>query len=472
MKKFTFLFLMMISLTVFGQDFVDVTGALPQLSFGISAWGDFDGDGDLDLFFTGQLNANSNGGGLYKNDNGTFTLLTSSGLPQWNLGAADWGDIDGDGDLDIAIMGYDGNTGVTDVFINNGNGTFTAANAGLAQVYTGDLHFADINGDGNLDIGVTGVDLLNSVDLAKLYLGDGNGNFSEVTNVSLPPMNYGHIKFADYDNDGDTDFVLSGWNDVTNLAYTKIWENNGNGGFVEQSLNLPQLWLGDVEWGDVDNDNDLDLVTTGTSNVDSEAHLMLNNNGVFIDDPHFHIDGAHRVANIELADFNNDGSLDIFITGVHVNGASENFIAKIYNNNGSGVFSENTNISNLVAVQYGDADAGDYDNDGKVDLFVTGVDVNFFGVGKLYHNGPVVTVDNILDSKFNIYPNPAINLLNVDNKKGLKFKVKLNDLTGKTVYSKQTNTDLKINVSKLPAGMYLLKITSDKNTLVKKVIVK
>ena len=113
-----------------------------------------------------------------------------------------------------------------------------------------------------------------------------------------------------------------------------------------------------------------------------------------------------------------------------------------------------------------------YDNDGKVDLFVTGVNVTYVGVGKLYHNGPVGTVSNILDSKFNIYPNPASNLLNIDNKNGLDFTVYLNDLTGKTVYSNQSNSDLKINVSNLPAGMYLLKITSEKNTLVKKVIVK
>jgi hypothetical protein len=472
MKKFTFLFLMSISLTVFGQDFIDVTGALPQLSFGFSAWGDFDGDGDLDLYYAGQLNASSNGGGLYQNDNGTFTLLTNSGLPMWNLGAADWGDVDGDGDLDIAIMGYDGNTSLADVFINNGNNTFTAANAGLAQVYSGDLQFADINGDGHLDIGITGVDLANGVDLAKLYLGDGNGNFTELTAANLPPINYGHIKFADYDNDGDVDFVLSGWNDSTNLAYTKIWANDGNANFTEQSLNLPQLWLGDDEWGDVDNDGDLDLVLTGTSNVDSEAHLMLNNNGIFTDDPHFNIDGAHRVANIELADFDNDGSLDIFITGANVVGSSETLIAKIYNNNGSGVFSENTNISNLAAVQYGDADAGDYDNDGKVDLFVTGVDVNYFGVGKLYHNGPVVSVENVLNDKFNIYPNPATDFISINNKDNLTYQASLNDLTGKTVYANQANTDIKINVSNLPAGMYLLKITSDKNTLVKKVVVK
>ncbi len=472
MKKITFLFLLT-SLFSFGQDFVDVTGSLPQLSYGFSAFGDYDGDGDLDLYYAGQLNANSNGGGLYEYDNGTFTLVANSGLPMWNLGAADWGDIDNDGDLDIVIMGYDGNDGLSDVFINNGNGTFTAADAGLPQVYFGDVQFADINGDGNLDIGITGVDLTTGVDLAKLYLGDGSGQFAEVSGANLPPINSGHIKFADYDNDGDMDFVLSGWNDTTDASYTKIWANDGSANFTEQSLNLPQLWLGDDAWGDVDNDGDLDLVITGTSNLDSEAHLLLNDNGSFVDDPHFNILGAHRLANIELKDFDGDGSLDIFITGVNVQGSSENLIAKIYNNNGSGLFSENTNVTNLVAVQYGDADAADYDNDGKVDLFITGSDVNFFGVGKLYHNGPVNGIDNILAGQFTIFPNPAHNIVNIKAKTNdFNFNISISDLTGKSVYQQSGSGQLQINVSQLPAGMYLIKVSGDNHSFIKKLIIK
>ncbi len=472
MKKITLL-LLLTSLFSFGQDFVDVTGSLPQLSYGFSAFGDFDGDGDLDLYYTGALNASSNGGGLYEYDNGSFTLLPNSGLPMWQLGEADWGDIDNDGDLDIVIIGYDGNTSLADVFINNNDGTFTAAGAGLPPVYSGDVQFADINGDGNLDIGITGVNLNNSTDLAKLFLGDGNGNFTEVTGVNLPPINFGHIKFADYDNDGDQDFVLSGWNDIPNATYTKIWKNNGDGTFTEQNLGLPQLWLGDNEWGDVDNDGDLDLVITGTAASDSEAHLLLNDNGVFTADPHFNILGAHRVANIELQDFNGDGSLDIFIDGVNVQGNNETLIAKIYNNNGSGVFTENANVTNLIGVQYGDADAGDYDGDGKVDLFITGADVNFFGVGKLYHNGPASAVDNVLAQKFAVYPNPAHHFLNINPPAdGVLFNLQLTDLTGKVVYINEASEALQLDVSELPAGIYLVKISSGNNYFVKKLIIK
>jgi len=476
MKKTILLSLLLTVYLSYGQNMVDLdavtgTSVFPQLANGFSAWGDYDGDGDLDLYFTGELNANSNGGGLYENDNGTFTLLSNSGLPMLSLGAADWGDIDNDGDKDVVVMGYNGSSGSADVYINNGNGTFTAAFSGIFLSYMGDVAFADYDGDGDLDIGLTGIETTNWTFFTRIYTNNGSGSFTPL-NLNLPALNYGKIKFADYDNDSDMDFILHGWDTPNNVAYTKIWQNDGSNNFTEVSLNLPQLWLGDLEWGDVDNDGDLDLIISGTSSSDSEAHLMLNNNdGTFTDDPHFNnVTPAHRIASIELADFDNDGFLDFFVAGTNVVGAVETKIAKLYNNNGSGVFSENTN-NTFAGVDYSDADVGDYDNDGKVDLFYTGVDSNNFALSKLYHNGPVVGINNILSGKFDIYPNPANNWLYISNKQQLNYNIQISDLTGKKVFEKKSGLDLKINVSNFPAGMYLLKIANNQNQLVTKLII-
>jgi len=470
MKKITFLFLLT-GFWAFGQNFVDVTGSLPQLSFGFSAWGDYDGDGDLDLYFTGGLNANSNGGGLYQNDNGTFTLVTNSGLPILNTGAADWGDVDGDGDIDLVVMGYDNNVAVTDVYINNGNGTFSASDTGLLNSYMGDVSFADYDSDGDLDIALTGIETTNWTFFSKIYVNDGSGNFTDA-NLNLPPMNYGKFKFADYDADGDMDFVLNGWNSATNAPYTKIWQNDGNNNFIATNLNLPQLWLGDVEWGDVDNDGDLDLVINGTASSDSESHLLLNNGGTFTDDPHFsNVTPVHRVASIELADFDNDGSLDIFIAGTNVVGSSEVKVAKLYNNNGSGVFTENTN-NTFTGVDYTDADSADYDNDGKVDLFYTGTDSNGFSNSKLYHNGPVNSVSEELAKKFTIYPNPAHDVLNIDNQNQFDYNITISDLTGKSILKQTAEGNTQIDVSNLPTGMYLVKISYHKDSFMQKLIIK
>ena len=471
MKKITFLFLLT-GFWTFGQNFVDVTGSLPQLTYGFSAWGDYDGDGDLDLYFTGQLNANSNGGGLYQNDNGTFTLVTTSGLPLYSIGAAQWGDTDNDGDLDLVVMGYDGNDGNVKVFVNNGNDTFTDAFAGLPDVYMGDLNLGDVNGDGLIDIAITGLETTNSVDLSKVYVNNGGNNFTELTSVSLPPINYGKIKFVDYDADGDLDITLAGFSDLTNTAYTKVWQNDGSQNFTEQNLGFPQLWLGDFEWGDVDGDGDLDFVIIGTPSSDSEAHLLINNNNTFTDDPHFsNVLGAHRVAALELADFNLDGFLDIFISGMNVVGSSETVIGKLYENNGAGIFTENTNES-FSGAQYGDADAGDYDSDGKTDIFVTGADASFFGIAKLYHNENVNAVNEVLANKFKIYPNPAHNVIYIENKNEFDYTINVTDLTGKNILSETANGTTHIDVSNLPLGMYLVKISDNQNSFVKKIVVK
>jgi len=470
MKRIILLFLLT-GFWAFGQDFVDITGSLPQLSNAFSAWGDYDGDGDLDLFFTGELNADNNGGGLYKNDNGTFNLVVGSGLPALSLGAADWGDVDNDGDMDLVIMGYNG-AGVTDVYINNGNGSFTAASAGIYNSYMGDVVFADYDSDGDLDIALTGIETTGWTFFSKIYKNDGNGNFSD-SGLNLPPINYGKFKFADYDNDGDMDFVLHGWNNSIGAAYTKIWQNDGANNFSETSLNLPQLWLGDIEWGDIDNDGHLDLIVTGTSESDSEAHLLINNHdGTFTDDPHFsNVTPVHRVAAIELADFDNNGSLDIFIAGMNVVGETETKIAKIYNNNGSGVFTENTDNS-FTGVDYSDADVADYDNDGKIDLFYTGFDSNGFAYSKLYHNGPVVKINNILAEKFDIYPNPAHDILNINSLEKFNYHIQITDLTGESILNQTGEGNLRINISDLPAGLYLVKISDHHHSFVKKLVIK
>ncbi len=473
MKKITIL-LVLLSITTYGQ-LLDVTGNLPQYGFGFSAWGDFDGDGDLDLYYAGDFNGVGSGG-LFVYDNENFTLLTTSGLPAYSLGAADWGDFDGDGDLDIIISGYDptignGGSGVADIYINNGNQTFTALNAGLPPVYMGDARFTDLDGDGDLDVAIGGTDLGAGADLVKLYKNNGDTTLTEIA-VTFPPLNIPKIKFADYDNDGNVDLAVSGFNSSTNSAYAKIWKNTGNLNYTEQSLGLPQIWLGDLEWADIDADGDLDLVITGAATTESEAHLLLNNNdGTFTDDPHFNITGGHREAVIELADFNQDGSLDIFIAGFHSSNGTDYLFAKLYDNNGSGIFTENTN-NTFVPVHYADGDAADYDNDGKVDLFYTGEDANFFGIAKLYHNGPTAGIQNTAIEGLNLYPNPAHEVLYIQNENNNPIQITIADITGKSIYQNTANTTLSINVSNYPAGIYLIKIVQGNQTMNQKLIIK
>jgi len=473
MKKITIL-LLWISLSANAQVLSDVTGNMEQMTFAFSAWGDFDNDGDLDVYYAGELDANNNGGGLYENDNGTFTLLMDANnvgvIPAFNTGAADAGDFNGDGNIDFVIMGADMSyMGHADIYINNGDGTFTAMGSPLPDSYMGDVKFFDSDGDGDLDVLITGFD--NSYSFyTKLFIND-NGTLTENTNNAFPALNYGRIAIADYDNDGDLDFSLNGLNDATSNFYTKIWKNEGANIFTEQDFGLAQLWLGDMEWGDIDNDGDLDFVYGGTLGSDSEIHLMINDNGNFTEDTNFAVTPVHRGFGIELADFDLDAYLDIFVVGTHYDSATntDEKIAKIFINDRDGGFAEDTHNS-LPGVEFCESQAIDYDNDGKTDLFYTGMDLNGFALTKLYHNDTIAGMEEDMVEQFEIYPNPVYNVLHITPETTGVYQVEIMDITGKTVYQQEVSTALDIDFSGYNQGIYLLKVTENDKSFVQKLI--
>ena len=473
MRKITFLFLLT-GLFTYGQNFTDVTGSLPQLSYSLSAWGDYDGDGDLDLFYTGYLNANNpGGGGLFENDNGSFNLVANSGLPQYDYGEADWADFDGDGDLDLVIMGYDETLGtgtaLTDIYLNNNDGTFTAANSGIMGVYMGDVHFVDVNNDNQPDVAITGMETTGWTNILKIYINNGDGTVTDSSNT-FPSLNIGQIEFADFDNDGDQDLVVNGWENTANTPYTKIWVNDGAGNFTESTVNLAQLWLGDLGWSDVDNDGDMDLLITGTAAANSEMHLYINDgNSNFTEDSHFVFTPVHQ-SEVVFADFDNDGDEDLFLMGRHYSAVDEFYASYLYMND-NGVFSENTNFA-FVAAIYGDADAGDYDNNGYPDLFICGNDINNFGVGKIYQNESANIINSNGSNEFNIYPNPANEWLEIKSENQSQFSILISDITGQIVYQNEAQSLAHIDLQNFMPGIYLVEIIENKQSFTRKIIIK
>ncbi|MFN0204224.1 MAG: FG-GAP-like repeat-containing protein [Bacteroidia bacterium] len=191
-------------------------------------WTDIDNDGNLDIFVTNEANQHEN---LYKNEgSGTFTklntgaLLTNGGKTM----SSSWGDYDNDGDLDVFLAN---NQGVNALFRNEGNFNFTKISNDTvtttpAQSFSS--AWSDIDNDGDLDLFVTnsfGTQLKNF-----LYLNNGNGSFTR--NSSDPvtaglDWSYG-CAFGDYDNDGFEDLAVATCRynnaDVPNL----LFHNNGN----------------------------------------------------------------------------------------------------------------------------------------------------------------------------------------------------------------------------------------------------
>lgn len=480
-QLFTLLFVLS-GYFISAQTFTDMGAVLPQLSFSIAAFGDCDNDGDLDLFISGMDNSASIVGGLYIYDGGSYTFSTTSTLPPVYMGAAVWGDIDNDNDLDLVIVGQDASyTDISKVFINNNDGTFTDLSSGITPIEQGDVTLSDFNNDSYLDISITGVGVSERV--TKLYKNNGNNTFSELTNVNLPGMNNGEIGWGDYNNDNYPDFILSGFDDNTggtDTFYTKIFTNNGDETFTESGIPIHQGWLGDVEWGDYNADGNLDFVISGTGGSGADRFTLLyKNNGdsTFTElDPGF---AGVSHSSLEWGDFDNDGDLDLFLVGVTTTPGDGNNIATIYTNEGGDTFTD-TYITTFNASYFGDADSGDIDGDGKIDIVITGYDDIYTPKSAVYKNNTGLTITNLNIEWFDIYPNPTIDKkLNIICNKEIantsNNEISIYNMNAVKVFYYKMSRDIgiskEVDLSGLKAGVYLLEFKSGHKLACKKLVV-
>ncbi len=308
--------------------------------------GDYDNDGDTDIFVLrgawmfdqGQIRNSL----LRNNGDGTFSDVTyEAGLayPPRPTQAATWGDFDYDGDLDLYIgnesrMAMESRDGdyPSQLFRNNGDGTFTdiASEAGVTNDrYCKAVTAGDYDNDGDLDL------YLSNVGENRLYRNNGDRTFTDVApalGVSEPAGRSFATWFFDYNNDGWLDLFVAAYEaDIGDVAADylgrehdgvspRLYQNDGMGRFddVTDSVGLdhPYLPMG-ANFGDLDNDGWLDVyLGTGDPNYQTlMPNVMLRNDrgvrfqNVTTSGGFGHLQKGHGVA---FADFDNDGDQDIY----------------------------------------------------------------------------------------------------------------------------------------------------------------
>jgi len=337
-----------------------------------AAIADLDQDGDLDILIANEHRPNI----LLINDGtGRFVNESVRRIPQIAHDSEDIGiaDFDLDGDLDIIIVSEDDQ--INELYLNNGDGTFTDGGNRIPVTDTSNsVVVVDINNDKAPDI------LIGNNGQNKVLINDGKGHFTDesikrfgaFTDVTQD------LTLGDIDNDGDQDILIG------NEDANRILINDGHGVFEDQSAErLPYRTAPEetreVDIADIDGDGDLDIlygnVQAFVPNALRQNRLLLNDGkGFFTDitDTHLPKDD-NRCFGIAFLDIDRDGDPDI-MTG-NTNGARFGGITpfSVYRNDGKGRFTDVTGIfmPESVGGRGFDIDFEDLNGDGIKDLFLS-----------------------------------------------------------------------------------------------------
>ena len=364
------------------QSFTDISAGITGVHHGSTIWGNYDNDGDLDLLAAGEtVSPIGEYADIYNNNSGTFSAIGAGLVPIYGSNASSrsaWGDFDNDGKLDLIVTGQSTLTfgGITRLYHNTGSGfaveTITPA---LPDIGLGSVAWGDYDNDGDLDLFLCGY--TSGYRYSTIYRNDGdNGsggwNFTDVDPFASYPQHeriWSDGAWGDYDNDGDLDLIVCGtsWDGTSR---TTLYRNDG-GVMVQTSVtNIVNVTMGSVTWGDFDNDGWLDLVVTGTnydgSNIGHCEIYTNNHNGTFTHSQSLDPVGKSHAA---VGDYNNDGKLDLVLTGYHYGWGAPRSYAYLGNGNGTFTIDPNATLEDLYE---GQAAFGDYDNDGRLDLLLSG----------------------------------------------------------------------------------------------------
>ncbi|RLD38411.1 MAG: hypothetical protein DRI74_03910, partial [Bacteroidetes bacterium] len=355
------------------------------LSNGAVSWGDYDRDGDMDVAVMGLSPLAGAITAVYENQNGTF-VDTSQDFARLYDGDISWVDINKDGWIDLVVSGYN-ETVQTKLYLNN-EGTFEATDDyGLPQLFSSKMAWGDLDNDGDIDLAIAGINDAEEYVFYIYYREDGQDNFvreMETGSVSYdggitfyasnwPGFIHGDLKIVDVDLDGDNDVIFSGedsnGNPVGGVRYNTYIRTvapiSSSGWPYSYAEINTYLKNSTIEVARLQN-TPYDSLSVISSGVDSYDNIVLKTSNFSGSTDLF---PKLKNGDIAFGDFDNDGLNDIVFTGENDAGVP---ITELFLQNSDGGFRASEIV--LQGLRNSTANWVDYDMDGDLDLFLTGLD--------------------------------------------------------------------------------------------------
>jgi len=453
--------------------FEEIPSNFPDIGYSRNAFADIDGDGDQDAFIAGITPEGAFYRSFFKNDgNGNFTeftTATNTGFPPVSSYGSDIAflDLQGDGDLDLVIVGQENITldyGV-DFYINDGNGYFPTLWTTNGEYYKRcAIATGDINEDGLEDVIITGETIGNwssQVSAAYYQYENDNGDISGMDNNWLlgytPPATGiidGDNAIADIDGDGDGDYIVVGPNGMADL-YTF------DAGQWTLVTGTPFSAAGSaVEFEDVDGDGDQDIFMIGPELYTNDG----NGNFTLVTGTPF---GEFRLrgSSFAFADVDNDGDQDVLIVGIPSISNYAPPVAKLFTNDGNGNFTEVAGLP-FQGVHWSDVDFADIDGDGDQDVLITGDNSDGIAFTKLYRNvtGESLGINQVEqgENQVTMYPNPSMGITNIKATSEIS-EVVVYDITGRLVKTEKdmNQNAFTLNLKGQSKGLYFVKVKTN-----------
>ena len=337
--------------------------------------GDFDGDNTLDIACANQSSGNATV--LLNKGDGTFPSgFNVAGTASSKPNSVATGDLNGDGKDDVVTANDNGSFSV---YLANGTGLGTVATTSTpANTLAKVVQLADLNHDGNLDLLVAVANSGNSPAPTSLlvYFGNGDGTFGTPTLYNTGGYSPQTISVADLNGDGYPDVIVA----HNSETFASVFLNSATGILGTPTHATVGTFQNAVAIGDVTGDGKPDLVASLYTSTGSIVVLPGNGDGTF--GAAILSDGGSAPSGLQLADFDNDGKLDLAVVNSNLSVPAQNFL-RVMKGNGDGTFT----LTNLYQAESNALmpTLGDFNGDGKSDLAVVNQYANsvsvYTGVG-------------------------------------------------------------------------------------------